>query len=622
MMMKFSTFDEQEDPQPQDRQQDAGYIENWLHQASFAAASPFRPSSLCHASPIAPICEFVASGREPIREQFIYQSPSSTFDSPKNSMSDFFCNGADAKLFSHNSLNLHFDLENTAPMGVLDAVAGIQAPLIATCSTAPQVLDRDAQEIDTKEGLSYDPLYDGTPEDEHILRRNMRDPWPYDQRRLVPAHLQSTSIRVSASAPYPDSFTKPPARLSSLLRLKRKRVYKPPPQHQPAAVSRPTTSRIASCFGLNLTSNIGSMSFQLSSIKASKSKHNVGVRGRRIPNSMVPHPDWGTFPFRSDSDSVGSDDSDGDVYTWLQRVVRRNIRTGLESFKTATGHCRPMTIEEYEKCGSWLHERSQEWAAIVGEYGKQEDTTHRSSTSPYASSSHTSLSGGVRLEEIRSGSFCDDRNAPPESDYEAGSSFGADSFYASDFNNNSTTIHSLTPSNSPALPTLRSSQPQFVKNGFVHDSLSTHGRLPMSASINSAGRTLGKAARKTFGPFVRRAAGTISASYAMMSSASGIGLPSARRINATAGAKVVLEPLSSSACAPAGHRLPGTQDPLQANFAAHLPHAGRFTPASEVGRRTCGCEGDDDDVHLFDFRPYPIMTDGPIAPDRQPCGMS
>lgn len=602
--MRFFAFDEQEHSQLQDHQQGAGYIDNWLHQASFDAVSPFQPPSLCRASPLAPVCEFAASGRETIQEQYICQSPSSTIDSPKNSMSDFFYGGADIKLFHHHSPDLHFDLEGTVPMGVFESVAGIQTPLISTSSIAPQVLGQDAQDVGTKEGLSCDPLYDETPEDENILRRNMRDPWPYDQRRLVPAHLQSTSI--SAAAPDSDTFTRLPARLSSLLRLKRKRACKPPSQaHQPS-VSRTTTSKVASCFGLNFSYSIGSTSFQFSSMKASKNKHVVGTRGR-IPNSMVPHPEWGTFPFRSDSDSLASDDSDGDIHTWLQRVVRRNTRIGLESLKIA-GHDRPMTIEEYDKHGSWLHGHDREWAAIADEYGEQRgESTHWSS-----SSSYTSSSLGDHFEGICRNSLYDDRAAPPEYDCEAGSSFGADSFYASNFNSNTTTDHSLSASKFPALPNLRSSQPQVVKNGFIHGSLSTHGHLSMSASISSTGRTLGKAACKTFGPFVRRAVGTVSASYAMVST-SRIRHSSARRTNATVVAEVAYGeegPLGSSMHALAGHRLPGIQDSPQANFEAHLPVTGKFTPAFEVEPHVRHCKRGDDDLHLFDFGP---MTGVPAA---------
>jgi len=468
-------------------------------------------------------------------------------------------------------------------------------------------------EVAKGEGLSYDPLYDGTPQDERILRHNMRDPWPYDQRRLVPAHLQSTSIRASGSVPYPDTFAKPPSRLPSLLRPTRKRLHKAPPQdHPPATGSRATTSRIASCFGLNLNTKIGSMSLQPSSMR-SKNKCSLGAHAGRVPNSMAPHPDWGTFAFRSDSDSLCSDDSDGDVRTWLRRVVRRNNRMGLESFKIATGNCRPITIEEYERCGSWLNERSpecQEWAAIEQEYGNQGETMHQFSPSSYTPSPRLALSGNVD-REIRSGSLCDER-APPL-DYGAGSSFGVSSFYAPEFGRSSFSIDSLT-SHFPALPSLRSTQPQAsASNPLVHGSLSTHGGLPVSTTISGASRNLRKAARKTFGPFVRRAAGTAATSFSMVFM-SGIKLFSARRRNTMVGAEIVrekddLSPSSERGRARATHRPPDTQDPLQAMDTSHLPVVGRTTHVPH----TSSYDGVTEPSYLLEFDPYATITEGPSS---------
>ena len=582
--MRFPTLDVQEHHQIQ---QDTAYIENWLHHASFSAVSPCRPPSF-HASPL-PAREFAASGRGVIQQQYIHQSPSIKPESPKDSISDFFCSGMNIKPVSCYSLS--------TALGVFEVVTDIQAPPGATYSQ--QIVEGYAQEVDRGEGLLYDPLYDGTTEDERILRRNVRDPWPYDQRRLVPTHLQSTSMRPSVSAPYPTT------RLSSLFRPKRTRARKAPSQdHQPAVFSRATTSRTASSFGFNLNCRIGSMSSRLSSMKAvSKNKRNAGARGGRIPNSMVPHPDWGTFAFRSDSDSLCSDDSDGDVRTWLERVVRRNTRIGLESFKIATGPNRPMTIEEYEKRGSWLNGHGQEyreWVAMGQEHGKQrEQTINESSPSSCCPSSRSSSSGIVHNAEIRAGSLCDERNSSLGYNYEAGSSFGVNSFYAPGFGSNSFAIHSSIASHLSAIPTLCSTQPQPSVNNApapIHGSLSTHGDLPMSTPISSAGRTLRKAARKAFRPFIRRAAATTT-SFSMVS-ISGIRLFPAPRANTMAGAENDRrrdEPSNPSPSEHAleGHRLPGAQSLSRTKNASLSPVPGGFPPTPNVARRVCGCQRSD-----------------------------
>ncbi|KAF8310863.1 hypothetical protein DL93DRAFT_2169429 [Clavulina sp. PMI_390] len=270
--------------------------------------------------------------------------------------------------------------------------------------------------------LKLDPRLDGTEEDERILCCNMENPWPYDRQALIPPALE-TILRVQQQGRTTHAsdliglepafefgcmveekkiqqvFTKAPQRLATLL------PYRRPYQHQRTDPSPlfGNTARFHSpqlADASTVSDNIMNLTsppfpFRLSSLRPDAfSAPFLSASFRRsysksaalyIRPSQIPHPDWGSFPFRSDSDSLRSNESDGDVGAWLHRVVRRNRRVGGKALKEAmaiararlqdnlkegdadkyrggvdgmgeTYFYRPMTIEEYEREGSWLYE--------------------------------------------------------------------------------------------------------------------------------------------------------------------------------------------------------------------------------------------------------------------------
>ncbi|KAG8919995.1 hypothetical protein FRC02_001217 [Tulasnella sp. 418] len=81
------------------------------------------------------------------------------------------------------------------------------------------------------------------------------------------------------------------------------------------------------------------------------SKTLVPKHESRMPNSAIPHPNWGDFKFRSDDDDLRSEDSDGDLEIWLKHRQLRNAQI------LGDGHIRihGTSIEHYEKFGSQAH---------------------------------------------------------------------------------------------------------------------------------------------------------------------------------------------------------------------------------------------------------------------------
>lgn len=322
----------------------ATYIHSWLRHTSFSAMSPSQPDNLSPL-PISPPNLPDHFDNAVADRQLDDDISSSLRALPLDDLLD----GANVELFGRNSLDLHFDIERTQAVGVLDAVLDIHPHLPPSASHDETAVDTEQEEFYE---LEYDPEYDGTIEDEHILQRNLRNPWPYDRQPLM---------RPS----YRDSLTRAPPKLSSLVPQKRKRE---PLFTRPAI--RHTASKLA---------------IRASSFLSTKTVGDTHGLPNRIPNSAVPHPNWGTYAFRSDSDSLYSDDSDGDVRTWLQRVVRRNIRTGIEAFHIVTDGCIPLTISEYELNGSWLYEQSYEEEEEEEEEHQSEVSTRSYTMSPVSS---------------------------------------------------------------------------------------------------------------------------------------------------------------------------------------------------------------------------------------------
>ena len=212
------------------------------------------------------------------------------------------------ELFQHSPLDLHFDLERSSNVATLEVVSAMRQSLGS---------------LSVPEDFDYDPEIDGTSDDERILRQNTLNPWPYDRQPLYYSgdeHYHLTTV------------LRPPLLVSA------ERKHK-------SFLGR-KIKRAASKFLRRTTSFLS---------KSSKSNKEP-----RMPNSLVPHPNWGSFKFHSADDALGDDDDDGDVELWLARVVRKNNRVAREGFDTTTGVNRKMAIEEYETCGSWVFQRQWE----------------------------------------------------------------------------------------------------------------------------------------------------------------------------------------------------------------------------------------------------------------------
>jgi hypothetical protein len=209
------------------------------------------------------------------------------------------------ELFQDSPLDLHFDLERSSNVATLEVVSAIRQNL-----GSPSIPD----------DFEYDPDIDGTSRDERILRQNTLDPWPYDRR---PLYYSGDEHYTVPEPPLPAS-----------------------PEHEPRwFLGRKIKQTASKC--LRRTASLLS--------KVSKPRTIP-----RMPNSMVPHPNWGSFKFRSADDDLDDDQDDGDVELWLARTVRRNNRMAREGFDTTSGVHRKMTIEEYETSGSWVFQRQWE----------------------------------------------------------------------------------------------------------------------------------------------------------------------------------------------------------------------------------------------------------------------
>ncbi len=190
--------------------------------------------------------------------------------------------------------------------------------------------------------LSYIPEIDGDLNDENILRRNRLDPWPYDRKPLSSASPHSLPAAGS---------------------------HTPHPRERPAFKSRPILSR----------------HFSSSFLRGRKRSPNKWEHQEaRLPNSAVPHPDWGSFPFESANDDLDSDEEDNDVQIWLARVVRRNHRTARDALAIARGCHRAMTIEDYERYGSWMFEYAwKQDLQVLRRTREEQNKLHRASSPPH-----------------------------------------------------------------------------------------------------------------------------------------------------------------------------------------------------------------------------------------------
>lgn len=445
------------------------YVHKWLRRASFAKESPsdsLAPQQMFH--PVSPQVRRPndAPGRMDVETK--YHSPSSPFrTSLRQSHHHQEENGrnTDVDFFGRNSLDLRFDLEKKESVGVVEAASGNRPH-------SSSILDQHQFRAEDNT-IPHDPFYDGTSEDERILRRNMRNPWPYDRQNLMPQTVPSTNV-------LRDPFTAAPPRLASLIPSKRKR--------QPTFL--PTLYWTAS---------------KLSSLSSSSVQnfHN-GAEGshkdQRIRNAGIPHPEWGTFGFRSDSDSLHSNDSDGDLQIWLRRVVRRNIRIGATSLTAVPGVYRPMTIEEYERCGSWLYESSEyeQECEHSNEYYGTRDLVDSPGYCTSASSMFEGVRGCYDRSEARGAS--DQSGEGSSLDYDGQLELELEPQHTSTQSMDRSSNNSIHRSSSIVQPEHPASHlaplPRFPQTP-VYGSLSEHG-LPTSLTVRNAGHSIRKALSKRF----------------------------------------------------------------------------------------------------------------------------
>ena len=266
------------------------FIHQWLRSSSVSSLSPDVPS-------ISPLPPANSVSKKPSKETTIRQRTESFLLDAASVYQ--YENPSD--LFSGPSVDLNLELCDSSPVP--------DKPTGQDTTTGFYGLFKGARLDD----LRYIPEIDGDLNDEHILRRNCFDPWPYD----------------------------------------RKPLYSRSPHSLPAAESRTLHHRKRSALNLRpLLSRHFSSSFLRGRNFLSKSECDQV----RLPNSQVPHPDWGSFPFESANDDLDFDEEDNDVEIWLARVVRRNNRAARDALAIAQGYHRAMTIEEYERYGSWIFE--------------------------------------------------------------------------------------------------------------------------------------------------------------------------------------------------------------------------------------------------------------------------
>ncbi|KAF8320631.1 uncharacterized protein EI90DRAFT_2608993 [Cantharellus anzutake] len=253
--------------------------------------------------------------------------------------------GSPLNLFTEPSIGLNLDLRNSSPVQHVPS-SRQSSRLINPFGDA--CLD----------GLLYIPEIDGDLNDERILRRNRLNPWPYDRKPLhycIPHSLRSVGSLASRS--------------------RKASVFK----------SSPAFSR----------------SLSLGLLRGRKFfSHRSKFEQDRFPNSQVPHPDWGSFPFTSADDDLDSDEEDNDVDIWLARVVRRNNRDARDALAVTQGCNRAMTVEEYERNGSWIFEHA--WQEDLSAFRKARKENERSGkvTSPFQEHSG-SLQAAVAVNPSR-----------------------------------------------------------------------------------------------------------------------------------------------------------------------------------------------------------------------------
>jgi hypothetical protein len=181
----------------------------------------------------------------------------------------------------------------------------------------------------TGEALLRKMARGGTFADEYIQRINFKEPWPYDLRGLYQPH---------PIAPLPKS----------------------PSQSLPSKLATALSSLL-----LVLRGEV--------------------VERKRRHNSQIPHPPWGTYSFRSvrkidfgaigspndilqDDDDLDWDDDDGDLATWLDRVVHRNKRQ-YETCLPGVG----IPLEDYEERSALSYTRQIDdfpWEVLEPPVGK------------------------------------------------------------------------------------------------------------------------------------------------------------------------------------------------------------------------------------------------------------